>query len=751
MKAALSTAIVGLVMVATVTTAPPGSPVTAAGSDVGNVDFAAPLPDLYDHSTGGGFYGDGKNSFVKSELQGSDFACGDRVSFLAAFSTADTPEAAAPFGVEMTMRFTTDTTGQSGAALFPIVDSPMINVGDPALVPTTPTAYLNGSATVTASGDPYTNGAYEEITFEVAGLFASQTLVVRVDARIGCPYLPLGDAPTGNLQATLESVIVLGPPNEPADVGTGRQTINLKQVQKFINIGEPVLLVTKSAVVHGQACPGVAQLTVPVGVAVDYCFEVENVGYGPAVDLVLIDDMATPDDAADDIALDLVGLSDEDDDQSADDLGDGSVTAVLSDTTYGTIGTFTNTAAATSGSLIAESTASVTTEDVLAITKSRTGSGTPTTDQTISYEIVATNTSTVLTLDEVTITDANAVVGTCAPEMPATLGPGETMTCSASHVVTPADVTAGSVLNVASLTADFQGHPLGADSNEVIVPVAAPPGPNDPDPAADLDLRKSWVGSGVAELGDTITYQIVATNSSDGATLEGVTIDDANATVGTCQPAMPATLPPGASMTCTATRVVVLADTVAGSIRNIASSSGTFDGQPISTESNEVVVPVATAPEPELSLIKERVGSDPVAVGDVITYRITATNLSDRLTLDDIVIVDSNATIVSCTAAMPATLEPGASLTCTAERVVTASDAAAGGITNVASVDGYSADTDVTLAEVASNPVVVTVPAPIDLPTTGSSGRIAGTATATVVLGIALSLVSRPRRRLEHA
>lgn len=627
MKNTIKAVTAGLALITALSTTTTG-PALAASGDVGNVDFAAPLHDSYDHATGGGIYGDGSNTYVRGELLGENFECGDRASFLAAFDTAAAPVAASPFAVEVTMKFTTDTTGQSGAALFPIIDSPMINAGDPALVPAEATAYIDGEATIMPVGDPYTNGAYEQIVFTVAGLEPSQTVVVRVDARIACPYLPVGDAPTGNLQATLESVFVLDPPNPPADSGTGRQTVNLRRVQNFTNIGEAALIVTKTAVPDGQECPGATDITVPLGVAVDYCYEVENFGSGPAVDLVLVDDMATPDDATDDVALTLDGLTDEDGDESADDLGDGIATATLSDVTYAEVGSYTNVATASESAfdISASAEATVTTEDVLTIVKSRVGSGTPELADTISYQIVATNTSAVLTLDAVTITDDNATIGTCTPSMPASLAPGETLTCAATHVVTLSDAEEGSVTNTAVVAAEFLGHPLGGPSNEVVVPVAAPP-------------------------------------------------------------------------------------------------------------------------IPELTLVKTRVGNDPVAVGDTITYRITATNVSERLTLDDIVIVDSNATITSCTQEMPATLAPGESLTCTAVRVVTAADAAAGSITNVASVDGYSAETDVSLADVASNSVVVSIPRLTELPATGNDRQIAVAALLTIVAGGGLWLLANRRRR----
>ncbi|MEY2959262.1 MAG: hypothetical protein RLZZ01_1830, partial [Actinomycetota bacterium] len=219
------------------------------------------------------------------------------------------------------------------------------------------------------------------------------------------------------------------------------------------------------------------------------------------------------------------------------------------------------------------------------------------------------------------------------------------------------------------------------------------------------------------------------------------------ATIGTCTPAMPATLAPGDTPTCSATHVVTLDDAQDGSVSNVAEATSTYLGEPVDAVSNEVVIPIAAPPIPELTLVKNRIGNEPVTVGDTITYEITATNTGEFIVLDDIVIVDTNATITSCTREMPATLAPGESITCTAVRVVTAADAASGQITNVASVDGYSAETDVSLTSVASNPVVVSIPQLAELPATGNGRRIAGAALVLIAFGGGLWLLTTRRRR----
>ena len=114
----------------------------------------------------------------------------------------------------------------------------------------------------------------------------------------------------------------------------------------------------------------------------------------------------------------------------------------------------TATAGSASSPVTAQATASVDVSPVvsvtgaLSITKSTTTTSYSTVGTVVTYTLVATNTGGV-TLTDVTITDPNATVGACAP---VTLAPGESLTCSATHVVTQNDLDQGAVVNTASVT-----------------------------------------------------------------------------------------------------------------------------------------------------------------------------------------------------------------------------------------------------------------------------------------------------------
>ncbi|GMA33446.1 DUF7507 domain-containing protein [Litorihabitans aurantiacus] len=103
-------------------------------------------------------------------------------------------------------------------------------------------------------------------------------------------------------------------------------------------------------------------------------------------------------------------------------------------------------------------------------------------DQEVTYTFVATNTGT-LTLDDVTVTvTEESFTGTgelsaldCAPLQPATLAPGEDLTCTATYVITQADVDAGTVDNTASASGtDPFGTTVG-DEDDATLPADRAP------------------------------------------------------------------------------------------------------------------------------------------------------------------------------------------------------------------------------------------------------------------------------------
>src|SRR3546814_7913622 len=111
----------------------------------------------------------------------------------------------------------------------------------------------------------------------------------------------------------------------------------------------------------------------------------------------------------------------------------------------------------------------------LSLTKRVTGEGPYTLGQYINYEIAVRNTGNV-TLTAVTVTDNNAEITAGTPV--ASLAPNPTATVIPRHLVTQADIHAGSVTNQATVTRhDPAGDPppeLPSDNPTTPYPNAPP-------------------------------------------------------------------------------------------------------------------------------------------------------------------------------------------------------------------------------------------------------------------------------------
>ena len=203
----------------------------------------------------------------------------------------------------------------------------------------------------------------------------------------------------------------------------------------------------------------------------------------------------------------------------------------------------------------------------LAVTKSAT----PNTDvhlgDTITYTVTAQNTGAV-TVDGVDVTDPMTGLSTfsCTPTVPASLAPGDGLSCTATYTVTQADVDAGQIDNTATVAGTDPNHQpvTGSDSATVTTHHA---------PA--VAIAKSATPSSGVVAGTTVTYTLTGTNTGD-VTLHGVTVTDPMTGLSAvdCTPTTPATLAPGDAIDCSATYTVTQADVDAGSIGNTATIDG---------------------------------------------------------------------------------------------------------------------------------------------------------------------------------
>ena len=250
------------------------------------------------------------------------------------------------------------------------------------------------------------------------------------------------------------------------------------------------------------------------------------------------------------------------------------------------------------------------------------------------------------------------------------------MTCPATHVVTLADLDAGATF---ANTATADSAQTASEDASVTVDLLQDP---------DLTIVKSETSTGPYTLGQTISYSIVVTNTGN-VTLTGVTVTDPNATLGTCTiDPLPASLAPGATLTCPATHVVTLADLDAGAFTNTA--IGVSDQTAPVTGSDTVTF----TPAPAISLTKTGtldmtvvLPADEANIGDIINYTLTATNIGN-VTLSNVSISDPLLGSLTCTPSLPTSLEPTESLVCTGSYTLDQDDLDQGDVQNTATVTG---------------------------------------------------------------
>ena len=231
------------------------------------------------------------------------------------------------------------------------------------------------------------------------------------------------------------------------------------------------------------------------------------------------------------------------------------------------------------------------------------------------------------------------------------------------------------VTHTVSSTADTQYDGVTAASVAVTVTDDEVPSPDftltmAPPTHGDTD------GDGKVNLGDTLAYTAVATNSGN-VPLENVNVRDAliNTSGTDC-----ASLPIGATCTSTVTYTIVQADVEAGSVTNTATA--TADGVADKTVTRQTAVDRVEA----LELEKTATSDGFARIGESIPYSFRVTNtgtvaLSGTLKIDDDKIASGD---ITCPAVPGSGLAPGAFLTCTGSYTTTQDDVDAGEVTNEA-------------------------------------------------------------------
>ncbi len=367
----------------------------------------------------------------------------------------------------------------------------------------------------------------------------------------------------------------------------------------------------------------------------------------------------------------------------------GSYTATLADINAEEIRNVVTTRSETpSGNVITDTdteTVIVTQAPSIEIDKDSSNNTSLSVGDTVNYTFTVINTGNV-TLDNISITDPLPNLSTiiCPQD---SLEPNESMICTASYIITQADVDAGSITNTATVTGNPpKGDPNDPDDDVTDTDTETIP----PDQAPNIEVNKRATPSTITTAGEVISYTITATNTGN-VTLEEVVISDPLLTNLSCElngnnfaNDGSESLAVGEVVTCQGSYTATLADINAEEIRNVVTTrSETPSGNVITDTDTETVI-VTQAPSIEID--KDSSNNTSLSVGDTVNYTFTVIN-TGNVTLDNISITDPlpNLSTIICP---QDSLEPNESMICTASYIITQADVDAGSITNTATVTG---------------------------------------------------------------
>lgn len=322
------------------------------------------------------------------------------------------------------------------------------------------------------------------------------------------------------------------------------------------------------------------------------------------------------------------------------------------------------------------------------IEKSHTDSGFVLGD-TVQFDFLVTNTGD-LTLRDVTVVDALPGLSEIAyvwPDEanPGTLLPGESVTASATVVVTQLHVDAGEIVNEATATGTPPRGETPEDSDGDRVPLPQ-------NPVLTLIKDGALVGDAVGVTDDEIRYTFTIRNDGD-VTIRGIELtDDLNGLDDVVFDEWPGgvegELAPGEQVTATATYTVTLADADEGEVVNRATAEGTTDtAGPVEDEDGHTETLAAA---PAIQVVKSH-PEGTYAVDDIVEYTFVVTNTGD-VTLRDVQATDAleglSDLVYGEWPGEEGVLLPTESVTATATLTVTQAHVDAGSIVNTATVTG---------------------------------------------------------------
>ncbi len=347
--------------------------------------------------------------------------------------------------------------------------------------------------------------------------------------------------------------------------------------------------------------------------------------------------------------------------------------------------------------------------------------------EVIEYQLTVTNTGNV-SLDNVTITDPNADIGSISPVSIPKLEVGESAIFTALHTVVPPDFTAGNVTNTATVTGTepVEGETITDDSDNPITATLNDPTVITIPQFARLEFTKeaSLPSDGSYDtVGESIFYTLLV-SSTGTVDVNNVNVVDPNAdnvilqsTTGTDDGVdnVVDNLASGEVASFIASHVLTQEDLDNGQVTNSAIVGGLDPSLPIpggitdvsddlndpSPNDDDATI-VALASEPMLSLTKVADDNTNVIEGQIITYSYIVEN-TGNVTIDNVSVSDvhngdgtlGTITLLSTTGTDDGTdvivdvLSPGETATYQATYTITATDVAnQTDVTNTATATG---------------------------------------------------------------
>ncbi|NRT14925.1 putative repeat protein (TIGR01451 family)/gliding motility-associated-like protein [Flavobacterium sp. 28A] len=351
----------------------------------------------------------------------------------------------------------------------------------------------------------------------------------------------------------------------------------------------------------------------------------------------------------------------------------------------------------------------------------------------ITYTIIVTNTGST-TLSNIKITDLNADLGSVVPSAITVLNPGKSVTITALHTVTQADLNSGSVSNSATVTSkdalgntvsdisDDPNNPANVDANADGDPDDATVSAMVQKPQMQLTKASTLAPDGLWDtVGEVILYNLELTNTGN-VTLTNITVTDTNADAGSIIPANFVTLLPGQKVTLKAQHTITQIDLDKGAVTNTAVATAkdpkggnvTDDSDDPNNDTNTDTngdgepddATVTVTPQLAILNVTKVTSNDTFThVGDPINYTIVVTNIGN-INLLNVNVRDNNGTFTSQSSIN--VLAPGKSFTITAQHLVTADDILFGYIDNTAVVHALIPNSTVTIEEDSDDPTNAT-------------------------------------------